>query len=101
MSLADLFPDADYRFQMRFERGKPADFFKPTGDNASLLSQRRHWMQTASESSVACLPECEPLLNETIELADGWGTLTRSAQQRLTQTRSPRERCAALGDNLA
>ncbi len=29
--LAALFPEADYRHTMRFQRGDPADFFRPTG----------------------------------------------------------------------
>ena len=98
MSLADLFPDGDYRFQMRFERGKPEDFFKPTAENTTLLSQRRHWLRDTPESCAACLPECELLLNETIELAHRWGILTHATQQRLTQTPSPCERCAAFGE---
>src|SRR5439155_12698507 len=47
---ASLFPDEDYRFQIRFDCGAPADFFRPTGEHQRLLSERRHWLTTSPET---------------------------------------------------
>src|SRR6266550_1613964 len=35
--LAKLFPDDDYKFHLRFERGEPAEFFSASADRAPLL----------------------------------------------------------------
>jgi hypothetical protein len=75
MTLADLFPDEDYRFQMRFERGPAGEFFRPTAQHEDLISQRRHWLQTDTENCQALLPDGIPLLGETLEFARTEGTL--------------------------
>jgi hypothetical protein len=75
MTLADLFPDDDYRFYLRFHRGSAAEFFRPTSAHKELTAQRRHWLQTSSQGCMALLPEGFPLLAETIELARAEQTL--------------------------
>jgi hypothetical protein len=75
VSPASLFPDEDYRFQIRFDRGAPADFFRPTNQHQRLLSERRHWLATSPETYSALLPEGHGLLEETIALAREWETL--------------------------
>ena len=98
MNLSDLFPDEDYRPQMRFERGSVAGFFAPTEHHAELISQRCHWLQTAPQIHAALLPEGIPLLDETIEMAGAW--TTNGALARLREVQSPLERCLALGEIL-
>ena len=69
MTLAEVFPEADYRFHLRFERGSCSEFFRPTSQLEELLAQRRHWLQTAPQSYAALLPDGIPLLEETLDLA--------------------------------
>ncbi|MBI3851546.1 MAG: DUF3445 domain-containing protein [Verrucomicrobia bacterium] len=98
MNLADVIPDEDYRLQMRFERGNVAEFFAPTERHEELISQRRHWLQTAPQTYAALLPEGIPLLDETIERACLWQADAPLA--RLKEANSPWERCLALGETL-
>jgi hypothetical protein len=72
MTLADLFPDEDFRFHLRFQRGNPADFFAPTPDHDAVTAERRHWLSTAPDTYSALLPPAEPLLAETLDLARAW-----------------------------
>jgi heme-dependent oxidative N-demethylase alpha subunit-like protein len=69
MTLADVFPEADYSFHLRFERGTFGDFFNPTVRRDELLGQRRHWLQSAPQTYAALLPDGIPLLDETLDLA--------------------------------
>ena len=76
MSLSALFPKEDYRFHMRLQRSTPEDFFKATPEHALLIAERRRWLERGSESCAALLPECSPLLDETIELLQTWKVLS-------------------------
>lgn len=91
MKLADLFPDGDYRFQLRFERGEPADFFAPTPSHEELITERRRWLRAAPETYAALLPRGEPLLEEAVELAGDWNAFIPP------NPASPWEKCLALG----
>src|SRR6266404_8715839 len=94
MTISDLFPDQDYRFYMRFERAPVGEFFGRTAAHEKLVSERRHWLQTSPELHSALLPEGEPLLQETVELARFSGTLPdEGARPEAGLTAS----CAALG----
>src|SRR6266542_2426992 len=75
MTLLDLFPDDDYRFQMRFERAPAAEFFRPTAQHEALITQRRQWLETDPNKYTALLPEGMPLLEETLEFARNETTL--------------------------
>lgn len=97
MTLADLFPDEDCQFKLRFERGDPAEFFGPTNRHADLVAQRRHWLQTAPQTHAALLPEGIPLLEETIALAKSLETLPDDPPALRSGGGSPWERCLALG----
>lgn len=70
--LAELFPNEDYRFHMRFGRGQPADFFGPTARREALLAERRRWLATEPQTYAGLLPDGEPLLEETITAAQDW-----------------------------
>jgi hypothetical protein len=72
MTLADLFPDDHFRFHLRFQRGNPADFFAPTPNHDTVVAERRHWLTTAPDLYSALLPQAEPLLAETVDLAQAW-----------------------------
>lgn len=72
MKLEELFPDRDYRFQLRFERGEPADFFARTANHDALLAERRRWLRDEPQTCAALLPPGEALLEEVVELAKVW-----------------------------
>ena len=90
--LAEKFPDADYKFQMRFTQGQPTDWFGPTLAREELIRQRKHWLQSAPEVYAALLPEGEPLLDEVMRLAGAWNGFARN------DSTSPFERLRALGE---
>jgi hypothetical protein len=90
MTLANLFPDDDYRFQLRFERGEPAQFFAPTDRHAELMAERKRWLCDAPDKYAAALPTVEALLDEAVELADAWKGFKDLAT-------SASARCLALG----
>lgn len=70
MNFSALLPDSDYRFQMRFERGRIEDFFGATSDHCSLMAERRHWLYTAHHIYAALRPEGVAPLAETIGIAN-------------------------------
>ena len=72
MTLEKLFPDDDYRFQMRFERGEPAEFFARSDRHEVVLAERKHWISSDPKTYAAILPPGEPLLDEVVQLARGW-----------------------------
>ena len=92
MTLAELFPDDDYRFQMRFERGRAADFFAPTPGRAALLAERRQWLRGDPKSYAAILSPGEPMLDEAAELACAWNGFAPS------DSVSAWQKCLALGE---
>jgi dimethylamine monooxygenase subunit A len=95
MTLADLFPEEDYRFHMRFARGSVEEFFRPTLQNTDILAQRRHWLDTTPTACAALLPEGEPLLDEARTLAREQGTAPRAFEQ--GEPPDPWLRCVQLG----
>jgi Haem-dependent oxidative N-demethylase, alpha subunit-like len=93
-----LLPDADYGFQMRFQRGPTADFFRPWGKPPDLLAQRRRWLQGEPAAYAAALPESKPLFEEMVEQAQNWG-LTNPFPHG-AEAISPGQTCLALGERL-
>ena len=92
MTLAEILPDDDYRFSLRFSRGEPAAFFGATTHHAEVLAQRRHWLRTSPETYAALLPEGVELLEETVDLARDWNGFTPESE-----IESPWEECLELG----
>ena len=92
MTLTELFPDENYRFQLRFGRGEPTEFFAPTARHAAVVAERKHWLTTEPQTYAALLPAGEPLLEETIEAARSWSGFAPP-----TDGASPWEKCLALG----
>lgn len=66
--MTELFPDADYRFQMNLERGSVDEFFRATESHEQILSERRHWLDTDSAKYSAMLKEGEALREEAAEV---------------------------------
>lgn len=92
MTLAELFPDGDYRFQLRFERGEPAEFFAPTARHDQMAAERRQWLRNEPQTYAALLPPGEALLDETAELASAWNGFVRPSPS------TPWQTCLALGE---
>ena len=97
MTLADLFPDQDYRFSFRFERAEPGVFFGHTSGHDDLIAQRRQWLDTAPRRHAALLPEGVPLLDEAIDLARLWATVAPEFPDISNAPERAWSRCLALG----
>jgi len=96
--LGRLFPDADYRHQMRFRRGTVQDFFRPWHRPPDILQQRQLWLRHDPASYVAVLPECGELLQEFIGLIRETGVDPNPAN--VSQTESNLETVIGLGGAL-
>ena len=96
---AELLPDEDFRFHFGLKPGDAAAFFAPSGEHASLIQQRRHWLEHEPQTYSALLPEGAPLLQETLALARHWGTPPERVAEIASPlpTDQPLQNCLALG----
>jgi hypothetical protein len=76
MSLAELFPDEDYRFHLTLRRAEPAEFFAPRDNTGELLAERARWLAHDDGQYADLLPEGEPVLREFVQQASAWGLAT-------------------------
>src|SRR5690349_8399560 len=98
MTLADLFPEENYRFNFRFERGSTSEFFRPTAQHDEIIEQRRFWLEKEPSKHAALLPEGHGLLEEAIGLGKAEGTFGNEEDATLPETSAAQwERCLALG----
>jgi hypothetical protein len=88
-----LLPDEDYRFHFGLKPGDAAQFFAPTASQTELLRERNHWLSEQPHLHATLLPEGEPLLRETIQLARQWGQLPPE----FTEPANPFASLVALG----
>ncbi|MGH7946337.1 MAG: heme-dependent oxidative N-demethylase subunit alpha family protein [Opitutaceae bacterium] len=72
MSLAELFPDGDYRFHLTLRRAEPREFFAPRDSSGSVLAERAQWLDTEPGKYAAILPEGEAALREFATMASTW-----------------------------
>jgi hypothetical protein len=72
MTLADLFPDEDFRFHLRFQRRLPAGFFAATTEHDALIAERRRWRLGEPDVYAGLLPPRERLLEATFQFARSW-----------------------------
>jgi dimethylamine monooxygenase subunit A len=70
MSLADLFPDGDYRFHLTLRRGDVADFFR--GAKSDVLAERTRWLESDPDTYAMILPAGEAAVREFAALAADW-----------------------------
>lgn len=80
MSLADLFPDGDYRFHLTLRRGEPDAFFKTRDASGRVLAERRRWIEAEPWRYARLERGGEPLLAEWNELCRGWGIVSAGKQ---------------------
>src|SRR5262245_21566890 len=98
MTLADLFPEENYRFNFRFERGSISEFFRPTAQHDEIIEQRRFWLNREPARHAALLPEGHALLKEASGIGKAEGTFPKNAGFGLFREDSSNwERCLALG----
>src|SRR5689334_5352903 len=97
MTLADLFPEEDYQFKFRFERGNVSEFFRPTAQHDQLIALRRVCLDKSPSTYAALLPEGIPLLQESISLARSEQTLSEGDSSGLPHDASPWQQCLDLG----
>jgi hypothetical protein len=80
-TLERLFPDEDYRFHLRMERGDPASFFAPTPLHEQWIAERQSWLRSDPHTYAALLPPGEPLMAEVSELAQSWNGFVPSPRE--------------------
>ncbi|MFN0195740.1 MAG: heme-dependent oxidative N-demethylase subunit alpha family protein [Planctomycetaceae bacterium] len=69
-----IFPDADHRWIMGLRRSDSAvDFFADVDATGATRREKAAWLADEPHKYAILLPEAEPALNETIELARAWG----------------------------
>ena len=73
MSLAELFPDGDYRFHLTLRRAEPRDFFLPRDSSGRILAERTRWLASDPTTYATISPEGEEALREFAALASSWG----------------------------
>ena len=78
-SLADLFPDGDFRFHLTLRRGDPEEFFRPRDPTGAVLSERQRWLASDPGRYMAVLPEAEPVVREFFGLASAWRLILAGA----------------------
>lgn len=71
-SLAELFPDADYRFHLTLRRAEPRTFFEPQDRTGQILRERAHWLAAGPQRYLALLPEGEAMVAEFAKMIAAW-----------------------------
>ncbi len=103
-TLAELFPDGDYRFHLTLRRGEPREFFRLHDASGAVLAERSRGLAAEPARYAALLPEGEPLLAEFTDLCAEWDLLgtrfSRGADLVGEGIRSPAESLLALGASL-
>src|SRR5687768_5623617 len=71
-TLAELFPDGDYRFHLTLRRGQPGEFFRPRDHSGYVLAERVHWLDADPDRYARLLPEGEAAVREFAAMASAW-----------------------------
>lgn len=88
-SLADLFPDGDYRFHLTLRRGEPGDFFASRDATGALLAERAAWLESNPARYAALQPEAASVFDEFAALAAEWGVPDIKSVQDLGRMMEP------------
>lgn len=97
ISLAELFPDEDYRHSLKLQTGVPAEFFRPTAEYAARRAQRAERLRAPAARYAGWLPGSERLVAATAALACAWGTVPAEDLPAVTTAAPPGEQLLALG----
>jgi len=98
-SLAELFPDDDFRFRLGLRRGEPEEFFRASNDGGHLLRERGRWLAAEPERYSRLLPQGESLLADFVQRCCEWHVVDAIAGQSAS-AESPVETLRALGTSL-
>lgn len=74
-SLADLFPDEDFRFHLTLRRGEPREFFRRQDLSGRLIEERKQWLAEDLNRYSGLLSGGEAHLTEFIELCRVWDVI--------------------------
>ncbi len=85
-----IFPRGDHRWNMGLRRGNAANFFNNRDVADSVRAERARWLSDDPEKYAALLPEAEPALHETVQLARTLGAV-------IDHDASPHEQLLSLG----
>lgn len=99
-ALADLFPDADYRFHLTLRRGEPRDFFASQDPSGRVLAERARWIAADSERYVAWKPAGAAAVHEFAGQAVGWLRRPDDCPPAAPISPSTRDQLVALGSGL-
>ncbi len=93
-ALSELFPDAGYGFSMRLRPGDPAEFFAPSANAGSILSERKRWIGRTPDKYSALEPAFESVVEPLIGFAK---IISGGAAGVAPAERTPIERLRRLG----
>lgn len=99
MELSTIFPLEDFRLKMRFERGSPAEFYKPSFHAPEVREERKRWLAAAPDTCTAINDKAVPLLDEVIVLAASWESLPTGSDLASADSLSPLSKCQWLSKN--
>lgn len=74
-SLAELFPEGDFRFHLTVRRGEPRDFFAAQDPSGKMLAERAKWLEQEPARHRVLQPEGEALVDEFAGECARWGIL--------------------------
>jgi dimethylamine monooxygenase subunit A len=97
MKMETLFPDEDYRFHLRLERGTVRGFFESGEGLSERLAERRRWLSAVPGRHAAMLPEATPMLDELVELCGEAKCLDAGGLAEVRRGGTPLDRCLELG----
>jgi hypothetical protein len=97
IDFARLFPEGPYRFHVGIMKREVPDYFLHSSNHDAVLSERSRLLSESAEKYACMLTDCEPLLNETIDLAYNSGSLTTEQLQRIKGQPNPQLKLKQLG----
>lgn len=85
---------------MGIRRGNPVDFFGASRECATVLAERRHWLNDNPEAYLGVLPGGETLVDEFLSLSEEWQMLPAEERQLLKKERDPLRRLQKLSERV-
>lgn len=92
---AELFPDEDFQFRFGLRPSDAAAFFASTSQHTEIVHERARWLESEPVQYSALLSEGDPLVSETVALAQQWNSLAE-----LGNTAEPRGQLLTLRKSL-
>ena len=97
MSLAELFPDGDYRFHLTLRRTDPREFFATRDGTGRVCVERARWLNADPACYCALRPEGEPAARELAAVSAPW---LADGERIDPGSRSPQEILLEVGRRL-